>query len=110
MKKKIRYTDEPKDGLELPEEGFEILTSGIASKKLKSLAVEKGPYDKHVVRGQARLIPRRGGARAGAGRKPSGHVRLQLSVSPSTRRKIEAIAKLRNLTLSQAVEEMAAMA
>lgn len=110
MKKKIRYTDEPKDGFELPEEGFEILKSDIGSKKLKSLAVENVPYDKRFVGGKVRLLPRRGGARAGAGRKPSGHVRLQLSVSPSTRRKIEAIAKLRNLTLSQAVEEMAAMA
>jgi len=50
----------------------------------------------------------RGGARKGAGRRRSGHVRLQLSISPATRKKIEAIAKLKKISLSQAVEQLAA--
>jgi len=56
------------------------------------------------------MTPRRGGRREGAGRKPSGHVRMQLLVSPSTRRKIESLAKRRRVTISEAVEHMAALA
>jgi len=35
-------------------------------------------------------------------------VLLLLSLSPATRKKIEAIAKLKNISLSQAVEHLAA--
>jgi hypothetical protein len=35
-------------------------------------------------------------------------VRLQISISPATRKKIESLAKLKNISLSQAVEQLAA--
>jgi hypothetical protein len=34
-------------------------------------------------------------------------VRLQLSISPAKRKKIESIAKLKNVSLSEAVEQLA---
>ncbi len=48
-----------------------------------------------------------GGFRVGAGRRSTGHVRLQLSISPAKRKKIESIAKLKNISLSEAVEQLA---
>lgn len=62
-------------------------------------------YDRIVKDGLVRLIPKRGGARPGAGRKPTEHVRMQILVKPDTRRKIERIAKKRKVTLSTVVEE-----
>jgi len=96
--------------MELPEEGFQVLKPADVSRKWKSLSAERGVYDEVRKGGTVQLVPTRGGARAGAGRKPSGHVRLQLSVSPATRKKIEAFAKRRNLSLSQAVEQIASKA
>ncbi len=108
MKMKIKYTDEPKDGLELPESAYEVLRNSIVSKKWRELsASSKEGYDKLQKGEKIQLVPTRGGAREGAGRRPTGHVRLQLSISPATRKKIEAIAKLKNISLSQAVEHLA---
>ena len=108
MNMKIKYTDEPKDGLELPESAYEVLSSSIVSKKWRELFVSGEGYDKLQKGEKIQLVPTRGGAREGAGRRPTGHVRLQLSISPATRKKIEAMAKLNNITLSQAVEQLAA--
>ena len=108
MKMKIKYTDEPKDGLELPESAYEVLRSSTVSKKWCELAVSGEGYDKLLKGKKVQLVPTRGGAREGAGRRRTGHVRLQLSISPATRKKIEAMAKLNNITLSQAVEQLAA--
>lgn len=108
MKKKIEYQDEPKDGIELPASGFEVVSRSrqVAAGLAAPEAVE---YDRTSVGGRVVLTPHRGGRRAGAGRKPTGHVRMQLLVSPATRRKIESLAAQRNVTLSQAVEQMAAL-
>ncbi len=108
MKMKIKYTDEPKDGLELPESPYEVLSSSIVSKKWRELSVSGEGYDKLQKGEKIQLVPTRGGAREGAGRRRTGHVRLQLSISPATRKKIEAMAKINNITLSQAVEQLAA--
>lgn len=107
MKKKIKYTDEPKDGLELPESGYEVLSGKSISTKWNELSVSGEGYEKFQKGGKLQLTPKRGGVREGAGRKRSGHVRLQLSISPATRQKIEAIAKEKRITLSQAVEQLA---
>jgi hypothetical protein len=47
-----------------------------------------------------------GGSRRGAGRKPVNHVRMQLSVKPEVRARIEKFAKTNAFTLSEAVEKM----
>ena len=105
MKKKIEYTDEPKDGMELPESGFEVVSRArqIAAGMPALEAVE---YERAENGGRVTLTPARGGRREGAGRKPTGHVRMQLFVSPATRRKIESLAKRRKVTLSEVVEHV----
>ena len=103
MKKKINYTDEPKDGAELPESGYEVLNRSMVSQKWKELEFSGPSYDQLQKGEKIQLVPMRGGAR-----RRSGHVRLQLSISPATRKKIEAIAKLKKISLSQAVEQLAA--
>jgi hypothetical protein len=49
--------------------------------------------------------PGRGGARPGAGRKPSGNQSIQVRLKPATVRRLHAVAKKRKVTLSQIVEE-----
>jgi len=109
MKKKIVYSEEPKDGMELPQEGFAVL--GRARERevgLPDVNPAGTEYDRRERAGVVTLTPRRGGRRKGAGRKATGHVRMQLLVSPATRRKIEELAKRQKVTLSEAVEQMAA--
>jgi len=45
MKKKINYTDEPKDGAELPESGYEVVSRSMVSQKWKELALSGPSYD-----------------------------------------------------------------
>lgn len=110
MKAKIKYTEEPKDGLELPDEGFVVLSR---AKQRAAGIPEPQPgtkYERNEKAGVVTLRPLRGGKRAGAGRKPSGHVRIQLLVSPTTRKKILILAKRQKVTLSEAVERAVATA
>lgn len=62
-------------------------------------------YRKSVKDGVVTMTATRGGVRPGAGRKPTGHVPLRLNVSPAVRKRIEAEAKRRDITLSAVVEE-----
>ncbi len=84
-----------------------VLTRGEQAR----FGLDKPPTETRVY-SKGKLIERRmwGGARSGAGRKPAGHVRMQLVVSPQTRRRIEALAKREHLTLSGAVERLAMVA
>jgi hypothetical protein len=50
---------------------------------------------------------RHGGRRAGAGRKPTGHVRVQLLISAAARDRLDELARRRGTTRSQVVEELA---
>lgn len=51
-----------------------------------------------------------GGARPGAGRKPTGHVRLSLNVSPRAKAALQRRAKKEHKTLSAVIEELIAAA
>ena len=52
------------------------------------------------------IVTRRGGARPGAGRKPTGKVSKQVRLSPATIRKLQALQKRRRLpSFSAAIEE-----
>jgi len=55
--------------------------------------------------GKALRELRRGGARAGAGRKPRPHVRTTVLLAPAVRAKLERLAK-REGSLSAAVEKL----
>ncbi len=105
MKAKIKYTDEPKDGTELPERGFTVLSR--AQQRAAGISAPQPPGTEYEQIEKAEVVtlrPLRGGKRDGSGRKPSGHVRMQLFVSPSTRKKIQSLAKRQKVTLSEAVE------
>lgn len=108
MKAKIKYTEEPKDGLELPNEGFVVLSR--AKQRVAGIPEPQpgAEYERSEKAGVVILRPLRGGKRTGAGRKPSGHVRMQLLVSPTTRKKILTLAKRQKITLSKAVERAVA--
>jgi len=60
--------------------------------------------DEAITRGEYRLAPR-GGARAGAGRKPVGHVQLTLWVRPQTARRLRTAAKRNGKTMSHLADE-----
>ncbi len=59
---KIKYTDEPKDGLEFPESAYEVLSSSTVSKKWRELSVSGEGYDKLQKGEKIQLVPTRGGA------------------------------------------------
>ncbi len=109
MKAKVNYTDEPKDGMELPEKGVAVLSR--TQQRTAGIPAPQPPgteYERTEKAGVVTLRPLRGGKRDGAGRKPSGHVRMQLLISTSTRKKIQRLAKRQNVTLSEAVERAVA--
>ena len=113
MKKKMRYTDEPKDGMELPEDGsFEVLTAGRA--RAAGVPAVQPPGTEYECTkspaGRVTVRVQRGGRREGAGRKPTGNVRMQLLISPAARSKIAALARRQKVSLSEAVERAVAAA
>jgi len=103
--KEVIYTDEPKG------EGWEFDEANILTREQARSAgiLDPNPpgtaYERIEKGGLVQLIPKRGGARPGAGRKPTDHVRMQILVKPEIRRKIERLAKRRKVTLSTVVEE-----
>ncbi|HEY5792198.1 MAG TPA: hypothetical protein VIS74_02805 [Chthoniobacterales bacterium] len=107
METRVNYTDEPKDGLELPASGFKVLTR--AEEKAWGLEppAPGTEYERTEKDGVVRLAPKRGGARPGAGRKPTGHVRMHILVSKEARQKILRLAKKQKITISEAVDRMA---
>ncbi len=59
-------------------------------------------YERTEEPGKIVVKPMRGGKRPGAGRKPSGHVRLSLLVPAETREQLEKLATRDRVTLSEA--------
>jgi hypothetical protein len=53
-----------------------------------------------------RFGPTHGGRRTGAGRKPTDHVRMQLSVKPATRKRLQSLAKKNGTTVSAVVDAL----
>lgn len=105
-RKTVKYTDEPSDELLLPDDA-EILTrrqeaeQGIpAPEDTAGLEWERLTRGKKVI-----LKPKRGGARPGAGRKPKGHLRMQVLVSKKAKEKIRRLAKKRGVSMSTVVSE-----
>jgi len=59
-------------------------------------------YERSENHGMILVKPMRGGKRPGAGRKPSGHVRLNLLVPAETREQLKNLATRDQVTLSEA--------
>lgn len=105
-RKTVRYEEEPVDDLILPE-AAEILTrKEEAEHGLASPEDTAGLEWKRTTCGnQVVLKPKRGGARLGAGRKPKGHLRMQVLVSKKAKEKISRLAKKRGVSMSTVVSE-----
>lgn len=103
----VKYTQEPKGKGWKFDSSRRLTKSETAAAGIPTPAqIAAVEWERTETKGAVTLRPVRGGARAGAGRKSKGHVRMQLLVSPATRRKIEAVAKRRKLTLSEAVDQI----
>jgi hypothetical protein len=92
MKMKIKYRDEPKEGLELPESGYEVLRSSVVSKKWREISVSGQGYDKMK---KSSWCPREGESGRGL---VGGALAMCACNSPyilPNREKIEALAKLK---------------
>lgn len=104
MKKRtvIEYTEEPTDaGWKFNPRAKPLDASALAALGVAPPA--PGSSYKRTERAGGVTVTR-GGKRPGAGRKPAGHVRIQLSVSVETRKKLEALAKETG-SLSSAAEK-----
>lgn len=108
----MKNTPKPRDEeVALDEDDAPILTSELLAKASRAGPVN--PPGSRLVRvpsapGETVYKVVRGGMRAGAGRKPSGHVRLSLNVSPRTKAALQRRAKKERKTLSAVIEELIA--
>lgn len=59
-------------------------------------------YERTQEGGEVRMQVQRGGKRPGAGRKPSGHVRLNLLVPAETKEQLRKLAAREKVTMSEA--------
>ena len=105
-KKQIKYTDEPDDGLALPEDAHILTRAEEEAKGFESPEKLAGlEWERATSKSKVTLKPRRGGARPGAGRKAKGHVRMQVLVSKAARDKIRRLAKKRGVSMSSIVSD-----
>jgi hypothetical protein len=109
MKKKgktVNYSEEPEDDLSLPDDA-EILTRKQESELgIPSPEETVGHEWERTTSGKkVTLKSKRGGARPGAGRKPKGHLRMQVLVSKMAKDKISRLAKKRGVPMSTVVSE-----
>lgn len=104
--KAVKYMEEPADDRVLPDDA-KILTR----KEEKELGIPSpeetaGQEWERIIRGKKVILkPKRGGARPGAGRKPKGHLRMQVLVSKKAKEKIRRLAKKRGVSMSTVVSE-----
>lgn len=104
--KQPKYTDEPDDGLSLPEDAHVLTRAEEKARGFESPENTAGlDWDRVQGKSKVTLKPRRGGARPGAGRKAKGHVRMQILVSKAARDKIRRLAKKRGVSMSSVVSE-----
>lgn len=104
MKKKtIEYRDEPRTAGWKFNSGAKPLNE--AAQRAHGIP-EPNPagtaYERSEEGGKVLVKPQRGGKRHGAGRKSSGHVRLNLLVPAETKEELKKLAERDRVTLSEA--------
>jgi hypothetical protein len=101
-KRSIEYTEEPRDaGWRFDPEAKPL--DDAAQRALGIPTPKAGTtYEREEMAGKVMMEPQRGGKRPGAGRKPSGHVRLSLTVPLETRETLRKLAVRDQVTLSEA--------
>ncbi|MDP3851277.1 MAG: hypothetical protein Q8Q59_12285 [Luteolibacter sp.] len=104
MKKKIiEYREEPRAAGWKFAPGAEPLDE--AAQRARGIPEANAPgtaYERLEASGKVLVKPRRGGKRPGAGRKSSGHVRLNLLVPAETKEELKKLAERDRVTLSEA--------
>ena len=106
IKKQLEYEVEPKDGMELPVDAQILTREEERALGFQPPSATAGrEWDRIKGKNQIILKPRRGGKRPGAGRKPKGHVRMQILVSKTIRDKIRQKAKKRGVSMSAIVSD-----
>ncbi len=100
------YTEEPSDGLELSEDA-QVLTRNEEKALWFGGPGETSGLEWERIDGKRKvtLKPKRGGRRPGAGRKPKGHVRMQVLVSKSTKERIRRLAQKRGVSMSAVISD-----
>jgi hypothetical protein len=105
--KQINYSDEPADELTLPEDAKILTRKQEKAHGLPFPSETAGLEWERSIRGNKVVLkPKRGGARPGAGRKPKGHVRMQVLVSKTAKDRIRRLAKKRGVSMSAVVSEV----
>lgn len=105
-RKAVNYTDEPVDDLTLPDDAEVLTRKQEKDQEFSSPENTIGFKWDRTTRGKKVILkPKRGGARPGAGRKPKGHLRMQVLVSKKAKEKISRLAKKRGVSMSTVVSE-----
>ncbi len=104
VKRLAAMPDAEIDYSEIPELTPEMLKT---ARRAGPLVPPGSVWEKETApEGEVRYRVVRGGARAGAGRKPAGHVRVGLCLSPRAKAALERRAKKEHKTLSAVIEAL----
>jgi len=104
MKKKIiEYREEPRErGWNFDPGAKPLDEAAQRAQGIPEPNAAGSAYERLEVSGKVVVKPLRGGKRPGAGRKSSGHVRLNLLVPEETKQELMKLAKRDRVTLSEA--------
>ena len=104
MKKKtIEYREEPRErGWKFNAGAQPLNAAAERAHGIPERNATGSAYERTEASGKVVVKPLRGGKRPGAGRKSSGHVRLNLLVPAETKEKLKKLAERDQVTLSEA--------
>jgi hypothetical protein len=105
MKKKtIEYREEPRErGWNFDPDAKPLNEAAQRARGIPEPNTAGSAYERMEVSGKVLVKPLRGGKRPGAGRKSSGHVRLNLLVPAATKEELKKLAERDRVTLSEAL-------
>lgn len=104
MKKKIiEYREEPRErGWKFDAGAKPLSAAAQRAHGIPEPNAAGSSYERSETNGKVLVKPPRGGKRPGAGRKSSGHVRLNLLVPAETKEELKKLAERDRVTLSEA--------
>lgn len=105
-REEVKYTDEPNDEWKLPHDAELLDRKEERELGIPSPEETAGEEWERIAAGKKVILkPKRGGARPGAGRKPKGHLRMQVLVSKKAKETIRRLAVKRGVSMSAVVSE-----
>jgi hypothetical protein len=102
-KQSVEYKEEPRDAGWKFNPGAKPLDESAQRALGISVPAPGTAYERTEKAGKVMVKPLRGGKRPGAGRKASGHVRLNLTVPAETKEELRKLAERDQVTLSEAL-------